>query len=119
MKVIFRFAAPARALKNCNFLVNLKVSFVAISVFHVLSDFSKANSLWEVELKSSITIHQWFPWQNMKKSDFSLLCKFSVVLGGVYMIPVRVSFWYEFIPVLRGCLHDTGTSSSRFLVIAL
>ena len=21
-------------------------------------------------------------------------------LGGVYMIPVRVSFWYEFIPVL-------------------
>ena len=23
-----------------------------------------------------------------------------VYLGGVYMIPVRVSFWYEFIPVL-------------------
>ena len=56
MKVIFRFAKPARELKNRKFLVNLKVSFVAISVFHVLSDFSKANSLWEVELKSSITV---------------------------------------------------------------
>ena len=27
----------------------------------------------------------------------------SVMLGSVYMIPVRVSFWYEFIQVLTYC----------------
>ena len=37
-----------RELENYNFRVNFRVIFVAISVFHVLPDFSKTKIIWEV-----------------------------------------------------------------------